>query len=326
MPAADAALTARVLVHSDLRGVHTHGLKFLPVYVRRILGGGCNPKPRIRTIKRGAWGAVLDGDAGLGQLCAMAALRKACEVAAKRGTGCCACRNTSHVGALAPYLLEAHRGRLVLGFANTGPSMAPPGGNFRAVGNNVMGFAVPIAGAPPLCLDMTTSTESWGKVRDRIERREPLPEGVALLSNGAWAADPAAALEHAVAAPVGGGKGFGLALLIDVLTAGLSGGTFSQNVKLLHCELDGPEGTCVAFVVIDLKHLPGGRTLPKRLSEWREQIKRGKRRPRTRELFLPGERSAGKESENRKLGFPMTAALREELNQTAQSLGLRARL
>ena len=319
----DAALVSRVLVRSDLRGVRTHGLKFLPVYARRLAEGGTNAHPRLRTVSRGAWGAVLDGDAGLGQIGAMAAVHKARDVARKRGLGFCACRNTSHVGALAPYLLDVVRGRLVMGFTNTGPSMAPPGGNFRAVGNNCLGFATPVASAAPLCLDMTTSVESWGKVRARIESGATLPAGVALLSDGSWARDPQAALDHVVAAPLGGGKGFGLALLTDLLVAGLSGGAFSPALRLLHRELREPEGTCTAFVVFDLRRFPGGRALPQRLAEWRRRIKAGKRMPGTRELFLPGERSAREEAKCLTHGFPMTTELRKELNTLAVSLGLK---
>ena len=271
VPAEDARLVARLLVRSDLRGIATHGLKFLPVYARRIAGGGMKARTRIRTVSRGAWGAVLDGNAGLGQVGAMTAARRAREVARQRGIGFCACRNTSHVGALAPYLLEVVRGALVLGFTNTGPSMAPPGGNFRALGNNCLGFATPITGAPPLCLDMTTSVESWGKVRARVETGATLPEGVALLSDGSWARDPEAALAHAVAAPLGGGKGFGLALLIDVLVAGLSGGELSPDLRLLHRELREPEGTCAALLVFELRKLPGCHSLPRRLAEWRRR-------------------------------------------------------
>jgi len=323
---ADARTTARLLVRSDLRGVHTHGLKFLPVYARRIMAGGCNPRPQIRIVSRGSWGAVLDGDAGLGQIGGMRALTKARETADARGMGFGACRNTSHAGALAPYLLEACGGRVIVGFANTGPSMAPPGGNFRAIGNNILGFAAPVRGAAPLCLDMTTSTLSWGKVRDRIERGASLPEGVALLPDGFWAADPTAALEHAVAAPLGGGKGFGLALMIDVLAAGLTGGTFSPGLKLLHRELSGPEETCAAFLVFRLDKMPGGRSLPDRLAEWRRSIKHGRKMPGIHDLFLPGERSATREAENRRRGFPMSPALRKELNELASELKLRQRI
>lgn len=326
VPDRDAVTTARILVRSDLRGVHTHGLKFLPVYVRRIMAGGCNSRPNLRVVSRGSWGAVLDGDAGLGQVGAMRALTKARETADARGMGFGACRNTSHVGAVAPYLLEACRGRVVLAFANTGPSMAPPGGNFRAIGNNVLGFAAPVRCAAPLCLDMTTSTLSWGKVRDRIERGEALPEGVALLPDGSWASDPSAALEHAVAAPLGGGKGFGLALLIDVMTAGLTGGTVSPGLKLLHRELTGPEGTCAAFLAFRLDRMPGGRSLPDRLASWRNLIKRGRKMPGVRALFLPGERSAMQEVENRRRGFPVSPSLRDELNALAWELKLRRRL
>jgi len=314
------------MVRSDLRGVSTHGLKFLPVHVKRLAGGGTKATPMIRTVARGAWGIVVDGDAGLGQIGAMAAACRARDMARTRGMGFCACRNTSHVGALAPYLLEVVGGRLVLGFTNTGPSMAPPGGNAPAVGNNCLGFATPIHGAPPLCLDMTTSVESWAKVRAHIEESEALPEGVALLSDGSWARDPQAALLHTVAAPLGGGKGFGLALLIDVLTAGLSGGVLSPDLRLLHRELRDPEGTCCAFLAFELGKLPGGHSLPRRLAEWRSRIKDGKRVPGTREVFLPGERSARREMENRQRGLPLGRKLREELNALAASLGLRRRL
>lgn len=326
VPSDQSRLTARVLVRSDLRGVRTHGLKFLPVYARRLMGGGTNPTPRIRVERCGPVAAILDGDAGLGQVGAMHAAETARDMARLKGVGFCACRNTSHVGAVAPYLLEVVGGRVVVGLTNTGPSMAPPGGNFRAIGNNCLGFAAPVQGAPPLCLDMTTSVLSWGKVRDLITSGDALPEGVGLMPGGQWAADPAAALDWAVAAALGGGKGFGLALLADVVAAGLSGGSFSPDLRLLHRELAEPEGTCAAFLVFDLRRFPGGRALPGRLAAWRDRIKGGRRRPGVRELFLPGERSAREEAVCRGRGFPLAPELRDELNALAGTVGLKRRL
>jgi LDH2 family malate/lactate/ureidoglycolate dehydrogenase len=296
------------------------------VYVKRLQGAGTNPKPRIRTVSRGAWGAVLDGDACLGQVGASRAIELADKVATRRGLGFAICRNTSHVGALAPYLLNCMQGRVVIGMTNTGASIAAPGSNACVIGNNCIGFATPIRAAPPLCLDMTTSVESWGKIRDRIDRGIKLPPGIALAPDGSWATDPTVALAHTVVAPLGGGKGFGLALLIDVLVAGLSGGALSPNLNMLHEQLESPEGTCCAFLVFNLKQFPGGRSLPYRLAKWRQTIKQAKRIPGTREILLPGERSAAEEKRCLKQGFPITPSLRSQLNSLASSLNLNNRI
>ncbi len=322
VPREHAALTARLLVRTDLRGVRTHGLKFLPVYARRLQGGGVNPCPRIRKISP----TVFDGDAGLGQVCAMHTLTHARDVAAKRGLGLAICRNTSHVSALASYLLEYVPGRAVIAMTNTGPSVAPPGGNQRVIGNNCFGFATPIRGAAPLCLDMTTSVEAWGKVRDRIDRGESLPEGIALAPDGSWATDPAVALAHTVAAPLGGGKGFGLALMIDILAAGLSGGSLSPQLHMLHTELAKAEGTCCAFLVFDLKHFPGGRSLPHRLAQWRRDIKDVKRVPGVRQTWVSGEIEHNEEQYCRRHGFPIAPELRRELDDLAEQLGIKQRI
>jgi LDH2 family malate/lactate/ureidoglycolate dehydrogenase len=262
---------------------------------------------------------VIDADATLGQVGASASLQIAVDAADARGLGMCICRNTSHVGALGPYLMQAVRGRAVLALTNTAASVAPPGGNFAAIGNNCIGFAAPIRGAAPRCLDMTTSYESWGKIRDRIDRGESLPPGVALAPDGSWAVDPAVAVSHTVAAALGGAKGFGLAMMIDIITGGLGGGELSPKLKLLRDVTAEPEGTCCAFLAMSLQHFPGGRALPGRLAAWRGAIKAGKRAGKS-PILLPGERAHREENDCKKHGLPVAPVLKRELIGLADRL------
>src|SRR5947208_9027555 len=107
LPEADAQVMADTLVEADLRNVHTHGVNALTGYARRVQGGGANPRPNLRVVKDALGIAVVDGDAGLGQLVAQFAMQKAIERAGKTGIGAVVARNSSHFGAAAYYAAMA---------------------------------------------------------------------------------------------------------------------------------------------------------------------------------------------------------------------------
>ena len=229
VPSDHAAMTANSLVEADQRGVHTHGLAYLPVYVQRLMAGGINPAPAIRLVSERPSTALIDGDNGLGQVVGVQAIQLAINKAREHGAGLVGVRNSNHFGAAAHYAMAAAReGMIGLAMSNIGPTMAPWGGITPCYGNNPISYAVP-TGEAAIVLDMATSVVSRGRISAAAARGETIPLGWACDREGRPTQDPNLALEGLLL-PVGGYKGYGIALLIDILSGVLTGGAFGQGV------------------------------------------------------------------------------------------------
>ncbi|MEQ3551645.1 Ldh family oxidoreductase [Pseudonocardia nematodicida] len=218
----DAGLVADSLVAADRRGIGSHGMLRLPIYVEALRAGGIAATPDLRwTAGHGAT-AVLDAGGGLGQVAMAAAVDRADRLADQHGVAVVAVQNSAHYGAGAYWTDRlTDRGMVGLLTSTTGPSVAPFGGARPLLGTNPLTVAVPSAGAHPLTVDMATSTGAYGKIVAARNEGEPIPEGWAVDADGVPTTDPAAALSGALL-PFGGAKGSGLAVLLEALAASLS--------------------------------------------------------------------------------------------------------
>ena len=165
VPADEAALVSDVLVEADLRGVESHGVLRLPMYVERIAAGGTNPKPDIRPVRETRTTAVLDGDNGLGHLVGVRAMELAMAKAAEGDCAFVAVRNSNHYGAAAYYAeMAARRDMIGLSFTISGLLLLPPWGGAEAmIGNNPLAMAFPTDREFPIVLDMAC-TVARGKI------------------------------------------------------------------------------------------------------------------------------------------------------------------
>ena len=238
VPEDDARIAAGMLVHTDLRGIESHGVAHLAsFYVGGIRRGQINPRPDIGIVRESAATAVIDGDRGLGFVVAHRAMSEAMRRAEATGAGFVSVRNSTHCGAAFNYAVMA-LDREMVGIAITtgGPVMVPPGGAGRAIGVNVISVAAP-SGGVPFVLDMATSVVAVGKLEIAARRGQPIPEGWAVDSDGNPATGPAGFFRGGAMLPLGGTpdmgsyKGFGLAIAIDILCGILSGSGFSGGLE-----------------------------------------------------------------------------------------------
>src|SRR5207247_8005885 len=159
--------------------------------------------------------------------------------------------NSNHFGASAYYAMQAlDHGMVGLAATNAGPTMAPTGGREGRLGNNALALAVPAGKYPPIVLDMATGAVAWGKILLAQQEKRKIPSTWALDRNGLPTDDPNAAAHQGLIQPFGGYKGYGLSLLIDILTGVLSGGGFSTQVRTLYQQLETPSQvaqTCAAL-------------------------------------------------------------------------------
>jgi len=257
VPEADAAVVADSLVEAELGGQPTHGLLRLPFLLDRLRAGLINPRPAFRLSGDRAAAVVLDADNGLGPLAGVRAVDLSVERAHLAGIGIVAVRRGNHLGSLGFYLRRATAaGAIGLAFTNTPPAMSPPGGRTPYLGTNPIAAGFPTSG-DPVIVDMATSQVARGHILQAARVGEPIPEGWAVDAEGQPTTDPHAAIAGSLL-PLGGTKGFALALLVEVLSGVLSGAAVGPEVvgTFVPAERESNVGHC--FVAIDPEALAPG--------------------------------------------------------------------
>lgn len=239
VPDGDARLTARILLEADLRGVESHGFAHLvDFYVRGVQGERINRRPDIRVVSDAPAAATIDGDRGLGFVVGHRAMTLAIEKARATGVGVVSVGNSTHYGAGASYAMQALEHDMIgVSMTTGGRLMVPPGGKAMAVGTNVISLAAPAPRGFPYVLDMATTVVAAGKLEIAARHGRPIPEGWAVDGAGAPVTDPTRLRQGAMLLPLGGTvatssyKGFGLALMVDVLCGALSGFVTSAEME-----------------------------------------------------------------------------------------------
>lgn len=253
----DARLTSDLLLFSQVRGVISHGLSLLGPYVERIRAGGTNVAPVPQQRVHGGV-CVIDADAAVGSVCAMRASEAAADSARGNGIGMAVVRNANHIGALAFYVQRlAAQGFVAIMASNADPSMAPPEGGPPVLGSNPLAIAVPDPQAKGrIVLDMATTAVAHGRLVAALRQDQAIPEHWAVNSAGLPTSDAAEAVKGALL-PAAGYKGYGLAFMIDLLTAGLSGGPIGRDIVPLKTLTDRPQGISVLVIAIDPEYCSG---------------------------------------------------------------------
>jgi LDH2 family malate/lactate/ureidoglycolate dehydrogenase len=247
-----AAEVAEALVAADLEGVPSHGLMLLPMYVERLAAGSVSPTSEGRIVSDRAGAVVFDAEHGLGQVTARRAVAIAIERARQHALAAVAVRNAFHFGTAGRWAaMMAHEGCVGMALTNTRPLMPPPGGAERLVGNNPVAIAVPSLNDEPFIVDFALSAAAMGRIRLADAAGERIPEGWACDADGVPTTDPAAAIAGMLL-PVGGPKGFGLAMMVDLLAGGLSTGAVGHEVRPLYGDASLPYACSQFFLAIDI--------------------------------------------------------------------------
>ncbi|WP_062207643.1 Ldh family oxidoreductase [Streptomyces sp. NBRC 109706] len=322
LPDEDARTVARCLIEADLRGVDTHGLVRLPGYLRRLRAGLVNPRPELAPHRVVPSAAALDGRDGLGFVVASRAMAEAVRLAEETGIGVVSVRRSTHFGMAASYVLRAvEAGMVALVFTNASPAMPPWGGRQPLLGTSPLAAGAPGGERGPVVLDMSPAVVARGKIRRAARRGEEIPLGYALDAEGVGTTDPLRALEGVVL-PVGGPKGAGLSLLMDILAGVLSGAAFAGDVGDQYKDFDRPQNVGHLFLALrpDL-FLP--------LDEYRRRmdllVDRVRSTPRAagvEAITLPGELEAGRAAHRALHGIPYAPGDLAPLRAEAERAGV----
>jgi len=230
LPPQDALIFIDALLHANLRGDDTHGLNYLPNYIRRLEEGLVARDGDMIAKQQGDCYAVLDGANKLGQVAATQGMRLAINKALETGVGVVLVKNSNHCGALSYYTMMALESECIgMGASNAYPTMSPLGGMLPFFGTNPFSIAVPAGKEEPFILDMSTSAQARAKVISAARKGEKIPLGWALDKEGHPTDDPEKAATGTML-PMAGHKGFGIAMAIDILCGILSGSASSREI------------------------------------------------------------------------------------------------
>ena len=234
MPAQAADQTAEVIAWADYHGIDSHGLSTMTVYHERWKKGRVNLSAQPRIVRETPVSALIDGDAGLGHSTSRLAMQTAIDKARAIGMAISSVRNSVHFGACGFYAKMASDAGLI-GMVTTSTSnrqVAPAGGREAKLGTEPIAFAAPGLTDEPFLLDMATTTAASGKIRNRYNEGVPTPPGWLVTKDGLPSTDPLEAAEKGGSlTPLGGSpegsyhKGYGLAVMVDILSSCLSGST-----------------------------------------------------------------------------------------------------
>ena len=228
----EATTVARHFVLSDMSGHSSHGTIRLPVYLERLRDREIIPGNRGEPVVDTETLLVLDGHLGFGQVVAESGIAQGIKRAKRHGVALIAMRNMSHCGRLGHYAeLAADAGQASIHFVNTGGYglwVAPFGGTDRRLSTNPVCIGIPRENAPPVIWDAATSVIAVGKIWVAANKGDDLPPGCLLDKNGTPTTDPNALLAGGAVVPFGGYKGYGLAIVTDLLAGALIGGACSK--------------------------------------------------------------------------------------------------
>ena len=323
LPAADADCVAGLMAEADLQGSDGHGIIRLPQYVQRIEAGGINVRPDIRVVEERAAMAVVDGDNGMGHLVVSQAVRIAIEKARNAGVAWVGTRHSNHAGPASLYArMPVAHDMIGLYFAVGNANHLPPwGGMEMLLSTNPIAAGIPAGEEPAVVLDMATTVAAYGKVKAKAKRGEPMPEGWMIDRAGRPLTDPRRAHEGFLM-PIGGHKGYGLALIVGLLAGTLQGAAMGRDVVDFNADHVTPTNTGQAILVIDLAAFGGAGPFKSAVDALVRDIRNSERLPGVERIWLPGEQSHGRRAAYEKSGVPVAAALVDDLDQLAVRLGL----
>ena len=323
LPAADAGTVARLMAHADLQGSDGHGVIRLPQYLKRLQAGGINLHPNIRIATERAAMAVVDGDNGMGHLVMSYATSVAIEKARTAGVAWVGTRASNHAGPASLYArMPIEHDMIGLYFAVGNANHLPPwGGMEMLLSTNPIAVGIPAGSEPAVVLDMATTVAAYGKVKAKAKRGEPMPEGWMIDRQGQPLLDPTRANEGFLL-PIGGHKGYGLALVVGLLAGTLQGAAMGRDVVDFNQDHTTPTNTGQAILVIDLKAFGEPEDFKHAVDRLVRDIRTSERLPGVERIWLPGEQSHGRRDEYARTGIPIAPAVLGELDQMATQMGL----
>lgn len=322
-----AEIVTDVQLEASLRGQPTHDMVSIPRYASRVASGKLNPCPQIKVEHESDTIARIDGDNGPGQWVSTVAMDLAIQKAHNHGVGIVSVRCSNHFGAAGHYVWQAATKGLVGLCTTNGPLiLAPTGGVTPTFGNNPLGVGIPADRYFPILLDVAMSVAPRGKIGLSVAEGNPLPAGWILDSNGRPSTD-LGDLAAGLGVPIGGHKGYGLALVMEVLAGVLSGAGFGNDHHRdrLHDGSAAPDYGHF-FMALDPQRFMATADFTARVDRLIEQTKNSERAADTDEILIPGEMELRNRQRSLKEGVRLRSSTYRALVSYGRKAGLKTEL
>jgi L-2-hydroxycarboxylate dehydrogenase (NAD+) len=334
IPEADARRAADVLLAADLRGIDSHGVARLHAYFVMFQLGRINPRPTLRVVRSTASTATVDGDNGLGLVVGPRVNDLCMEKAEAAGSGWISVCNTNHYGIAGWYAMQGlDRNLINWSMTNASPLVAPLWGAERRLGTNPLAIAFPGQDEPPIVIDFATCSAAYGKLENARRHGKKIPVGWAIDNAGSATDDPEAMVDGGAILPLGstrelgGHKGYALALMVDVLTAVLSGanwGPFVPSFALMQGEPRRAVGKGIGhfFGSMRIDGFIDPTEFRRQIDEVRRAMRATRPAPGTDGPILPGDPEREAEAERTRTGIPLVMPVVEDLRTIAKETGI----
>jgi len=331
----EAHICADNLVLADLRGIPSHGVARLKRYVDGMKNGTIQPLAKPELVREAASTATIDGHAGLGQIIGHFATRLAIEKAQKTGVGAVTVRNSNHYGIAGYYsnmMLQA--GLLGISMTNSAPLVVPTFGRELIVGTNPISVTAPTNRNKPFFLDMATSVVPRGKLEVYDRLGKTMPEGWAVDATGKVTTSASEVLKNMLSRagggilPLGGEgelysgyKGYGMALMVDVLCGVLSGGAYADMVDTKGPKGEGrPAAVAHFFLALKIENFVDRETFCEHMDDLIDRLKNSTKAEGQSRIYIHGEKEYELYETYKRDGVPLD----DKTFQTLQQIGAEA--
>ena len=323
VPAHDAQAIAELMTRADVNGSEGHGVFRLPQYIRRIKGGAVNVRPNIRIERQAGAMALVNGDNGMGHLVMKYATQIAIEKAKTAGVAWVGAKWSNHAGPASLYAsMPLEHDMIGLYMAVGSANHLPPwGGIDMLLSTNPLAVAVPAGEEPAIVLDMATTVAAYGKVKTKAQRGESMPVGWMIDRQGQPLTDPTRANEGFLL-PIGEYKGYGLALVIGLLSGTLNGAAMGRDVVDFNADYTTPTNTGHTIVAISVEAFEEIAQFKRNVDMLIRDLRSSRTLPGVDRIWLPGEQSHAKRQDRTEHGVPIPDALRTSLDALGRELGI----
>lgn len=296
----DAAVVADVLAHADARGIFSHGAMRTEYYAERIAKGGITVNPDVQFKQTRPGTAVLDADNGVGHVAARDAMTRAIEMARENGTAVVGIRRMSHSGAMSYFVQQAaEAGMIGISMCQSDPMVVPFGGAEPYFGTNPIAFAAPGEGDDKIIFDMATSIQAWGKILHARSKGETIPDTWAVDKDGVPTTDP---FKVTGLLPIAGPKGYGLMMMVDILSGVLLGLPFGKHVSSMYHDMTAGRELGQLHIVIDPGAFTSTDLFRANISGMMKELNEVKPAPGFDQVLYPGQNTTLQEKESLKNG------------------------
>ena len=318
----NAEITADTLITTDMFGVMTHGMRNLGQYIEKMEAGGLDAKAEPSIVCEGPAFAIINGNKALGMVSGCKAMKLAVEKAKKVGIAYVGVKNSCHFGAAGYYAnLAAEEGMIGLAMSNTDPVIAVPNGASKAIGTNPFSFACPTGDGKSIFLDIALSSVAALKVIMAKEKGMDIPDTWLVDEDGQPTTDSSLFPQNASLQPMGAHKGYGLAVLVEILSAVITGAGMLSEIASWNLDMSSVNNAGHAFIAIDIKQMISQEDFNNRISQVINELKNGPKAKGKDKIFLPGEMEWEKREKAVETGvLEITDAIADNLKSLSEKM------